>query len=412
MRAEELTEQKYRTRYITPLYKILKNPSLLLLSAITLLGAGLRLYRLSYQSFWEDELYSWWASSFTGPAMVIRVGVLPDIHPPGYQLLMYLVQRLGAEGELGLRLPSAVAGILAIPLLYWLGYKLYGPMEGLIAAALLAVLHFPIYYSQEARSYALVLLFVLLTAVLSLDLFSAKPQHLTPYLLLPAAIVLASLHYYGLLFVILLGGTAVFLTIRYRRDKMRLVLRLFGLVGAAYLLWLPGIITQLQISNRGLWITPPGNIVETFLALFYQFFNQRWLPAYLMLGLILVAVISRLKKRKTYKNLPNATLFLLLWLVIPFGMTYLFSVLVTPIFTYRNLIIILPAALLLAARGLTQIPPKWGQIGAASLLTGVLLWQVVGGDYYTAPHKTQFREAAAIIVNQEAEDALIIRVVP
>jgi uncharacterized membrane protein len=62
---------------------------------------------------------------------------------------------LGSE-EWVLRLPSALVGLLSIYLLYRLGSALFDRLTGLAAALLLAVSPFHVWYSQEARMYALV----------------------------------------------------------------------------------------------------------------------------------------------------------------------------------------------------------------------------------------------------------------
>ncbi|MCK5130921.1 MAG: glycosyltransferase family 39 protein [Candidatus Sabulitectum sp.] len=96
------------------------------------------------------------------PGEVISTGVAPDIHPPGYQILMFCIQRTIGNSETALRLPSAVAGILTIPVIYLLGRKLLNDSAGLLASAILAVAPIHIWFSQEARPYSIL---ILLTAI-------------------------------------------------------------------------------------------------------------------------------------------------------------------------------------------------------------------------------------------------------
>src|SRR5207247_1213703 len=65
-------------------------------------------------------------------------------------------------GEGGLRSLSALFGVATIPVAYLIGRELGSRGAGLITAALVAVNPMLIWYSQEARAYALL---VLLTAV-------------------------------------------------------------------------------------------------------------------------------------------------------------------------------------------------------------------------------------------------------
>ena len=64
------------------------------------------------------------------------------------------VQAFGT-GEVGLRLFSAVAGVATVPVVYAVGRTLASRRIGLVAAALAATSPYLVFYSQEARSYAL-----------------------------------------------------------------------------------------------------------------------------------------------------------------------------------------------------------------------------------------------------------------
>src|SRR6185295_17039198 len=65
-------------------------------------------------------------------------------------------------GEFGLRSVSAMAGVATVPVAYLLGAELSSRRAGIVAAALVAVNPMLVWYSQEARAYAL---FALLTAL-------------------------------------------------------------------------------------------------------------------------------------------------------------------------------------------------------------------------------------------------------
>lgn len=118
----------------------------ILLSALTLLAALLRLYQLGAESFWYDE--TWTA---TWAAQALR-DVVQIVNPFAY-LVAHLTMSL-SRSEFALRLGPALAGIALIPAVYLLGRQLYGRGEGLIAAGLLSVSAFAIYHGQDLRFYA------------------------------------------------------------------------------------------------------------------------------------------------------------------------------------------------------------------------------------------------------------------
>ena len=129
----------------------------LVLSLLSLLALGLRLIRLSYQPLWWDEGWSLYFAT-TGIRNMLELTAV-DIHPPLYYLLLHFWIRLFGPGVVSVRLLSVLVGTATVPLLYAAGRRLAGHRGGLLAAFLLAISPFHIYYSQEVRMYGLVTLF-------------------------------------------------------------------------------------------------------------------------------------------------------------------------------------------------------------------------------------------------------------
>jgi len=125
-------------------------------------GAGvLRFYGLARQGFWFDEASTALLVHLSPGQML---GLIPQTEstPPLYYLVAWIWTRGFGFGEAGLRSLSALAGVLVVPVAYGAAARLLGHRAGLIAAALTACNPLLIWYSQEARSYELL---VLLTGV-------------------------------------------------------------------------------------------------------------------------------------------------------------------------------------------------------------------------------------------------------
>ena len=115
------------------------------------------------QPLFGDELSTHWVVSAHGFFEVVSVVHADwEITPPLYFLLAWLTTIPDVSAEL-LRLPSLVAGIAVIPLVYLLGTRTVGRPAALVASALTALSPFMIFYSAEARSYQLMI--VLLAAL-------------------------------------------------------------------------------------------------------------------------------------------------------------------------------------------------------------------------------------------------------
>jgi mannosyltransferase len=133
---------------------------MLVVAALTAVGLGLRLALLG-QSLFADELSTWWIVSTHGLGGVVStVHSDAEITPPLYFVLAWLTTRLDLTPEL-LRLPSLVAGVATVPLTYLLGARTVGRPVGLVGATLVALSPFMLFYSTEARGYALAVALVL-----------------------------------------------------------------------------------------------------------------------------------------------------------------------------------------------------------------------------------------------------------
>jgi len=121
--------------------------------ALTLVSAALRLYRLPDKSIWYDEAFS--ISLGQLPMLDLLQAVIRlDPHPPLYYALLHFWLRIGSDPFV-VRLPSALLGALTIPLLYATGVRLVSRPAAFLAAALLTVAPFHVYWDQQARMYAL-----------------------------------------------------------------------------------------------------------------------------------------------------------------------------------------------------------------------------------------------------------------
>jgi mannosyltransferase len=134
-------------------------------AGLTALAAALRSPTLDLQSYHHDEVVT--ASRILGGGFWQAMGAVSSSEsaPPLYYALAWLWTQLTGTAEFGLRSLSALAGVAIVPVAYLLGAELRGRRAGIAAAALVAVNPMLVWYSQEARAYALL---ALLTAVAAL----------------------------------------------------------------------------------------------------------------------------------------------------------------------------------------------------------------------------------------------------
>jgi mannosyltransferase len=251
------------------------------LAALTVLAAVLRFYRLGQQGFWFDEANTALLVHFSPGKML---GLIPQSEstPPLYYCLAWVWARLFGYGETGLRSLSALAGVAVVPVAYGAGRKLVSVRAGLIAAALAACSPLLIWYSQEARSYELLVL-LSGTSLLAFAYLLERPSaRLAAAWVVASALALAT-HYYAILLVV---PAAAWLLVVHRRS--RVVQIAVGLVALCGLALIPLALSQ-NGTGRANWIAhaPLGRRVKEIVPQFVFGFGS---PAYGALEPIAVAL--------------------------------------------------------------------------------------------------------------------------
>jgi 4-amino-4-deoxy-L-arabinose transferase-like glycosyltransferase len=162
--------------------------------AATLVAAVLRCFRLGHQSLWIDEQFTRIAAGVPGP--LVWHDLLENVHGPLHALAVAGAAALGGSSEWVLRAPSAVAGVAMVPAMAWLARRWLGRDTVPAAVWLTAGSPFLVWYSQECRNYA----FVMLAAVLATASLLALHDRVTPlrtgrYVLCVLAGVLSNLSF-------------------------------------------------------------------------------------------------------------------------------------------------------------------------------------------------------------------------
>ena len=225
----------------------LKTPvqrSRILLAAVVLTGAVLRFVPLSEQSFSHDEAVT--VGRVLQPDLGDTLATVPESErtPHLYYLLAWIWTRAAGEGEFGVRSLSALFGTLMIPVAYFIGRSVGRARTGLVAAALVAVNPFLIYYSGDARAYALMALFSALS-VLGFARALGRARAVKSLLLWAFASALAvATHYFAAFLVV--AELVLLLALAPRRREVLAAACVPALAGAALV---PLAIEQSQVGG-------------------------------------------------------------------------------------------------------------------------------------------------------------------
>ena len=355
----------------------------LLLLLILLLAFVLRLYHLGYQSLWYDETVSVLLARKSLPALTAHTA--GDIHPPLYYYLLHFWIRLAGSSEFSLAFLSLAFGVLLIPLLFYLGRRLYGIKIGLLGALLLALSPFNLRYSQEVRMYTLGASLGLISLLFLLRLIrsQARPQRgCWAGYVLASALGLYTLYYFA--FLLLAQNLIVICWWLARWAKGKKWFSLLPWVSSQvgilllYLPWLPTAFRQATNPPVPPWRTFAGFAqvgVESWSALsFGQSVDPKVVWPLLLLAFALFALGTFSLFRAQVSDSWFVPLSLAGHTLLPIFLIYLFS-LIVPLFHVRYVFTYSPPFYLLLAVGLVRLSKK--------PLTALSLLLILGASAYS-----------------------------
>jgi hypothetical protein len=359
-----------------------------LVVTITAVGAVVRAARLGH-GFWSDEGVT---AAFTQRGFLDMVGLF-EKEPNGllYQLVAFPFARL-SESEWALRLPSVVAGILAVPALWWAGRELGQRRAALFASALLAVSPLAVFYSKEARPYAFVLLF----ACLSFGSLARATTRGGRAWWIAYAASLCALAYSNALAVVLLIVPHVALAATSSRSRRSWIVAVSG----AFVVTIPLVV--LLVNDRRnrdplYWLgaDDPADVVRVARLLL----GGNPVLVSLMIAALVLACIGLASGRARRSAAPTGdrrqVIAIVLWAAAPLVLGFLVSQ-VSPVLQARFLLVALPGVCLIVGVALDRLPAFVG----VSLLALALIASsgvVVHNHWIRSPVQEDWRAAMRTI---------------
>lgn len=380
---------------------------------LALLAFLLRLYRLRAPSLWVDELFTLQAVRTVGevdPGFLLR-----DLHGPLYTALCVLFSGM-LSGE-GLRLVSALAGALAVPVVYAWARRAAGESEAALAALLMALSPFAVWYGQELRNYSLVLLLAA-AFLLALEHWRGRDPGWRWFAGLVLVAWLGLLANLTFLLFLLGAGAALLVGAAGRRWRTLGWLALAAAAVAALALpWIVSFAEQMQpqrlVVDMPEWQEPPlrGETTFTPLALPYTIYalvwgfslgpslaELHWGPRQAMLDHApLVAALGLLAAGLViwgWWRSPGRRLEWLLLVAAVLGLASFLAIKNFKVYNVRYVCMVLPLLLLLIARGLLSLPRRIVRVGATAVVVALFTLSLAQHYWHPAYAKEDSRAAA------------------
>lgn len=226
-----------------------------MLAGLTVAAAVLRLL-LADQSLLGDELLTYAVVHRSNPGQVIdALNGSIESTPPLYYLLGWATGRLGHDPAL-IRVPSLVAGTLTVPAIGVLGAMLWSRACGLVAAAIVTLSPFALFYSVEARAYALVMV---LTTAATASLIIALRRGGRWWAVFALVAAAAMYTHYTAIFPLL--AQSAWSLVAFPRKRRPLLLSM-GAVALAFLAWTPWLEGRALGLIAAFYPLTPANVVK------------------------------------------------------------------------------------------------------------------------------------------------------
>ena len=399
---------------------IFSDKYLLLLTLITIIGFILRIYHLGKQSMWLDEAASF---GYIQDTLIDtwNKSVLAKQAP--LHMVILHIMTFFSSSEFSLRFPSVLFGTLTIPVTYFLGCRLFGKEEGIIGAFLLSISMMHLWYSQEARMYSQMVFFSLLSLYYFYNAIHSTSKRSWVLYVISSSLAFFSHYYAVFVFVpeVIYYVLSQVIFPLYKKESFSFrenlnfkyfTISMLGLLLATSPLLIPFI--QQSISRTS--GTPTWGIAQSLSfipTILIEFSTRSSSSSVIFILLLLIGLlVSGIYQRDQFA-------YLGVYIFIPLIASYILAAKMP--FSSRYLLFLLPAYLLLVARGITglayAIYPKNKKtsneksqrvfIGVIVLLI-LLITAPLISQYYSSTQKNDWRSLSPNLQNMTQEGDVVV----
>ncbi|MBM3435557.1 MAG: hypothetical protein FJY07_04985 [Bacteroidetes bacterium] len=362
----------------------------ILLGIIIIVGAILRFWDYSHLPFSFDEFSALFRTRFNNLSDLFEYGVkTTDTHPPGIQVFLYYWVKFFGESEMVVKFPFVHLGLLAIIMVFKVGRLWFNKTAGLFAAMFLAVLQYPITYSQFARPYISGLFFALLMVWFWTHVVfypdKKRIQNRTGFII--SAALCAYNHHFSLFLAGLAGISGFFFV---KKADLKSYLLTCGFIVLLYLPNLPIFFYQLQRGGVEGWLAKPDTefILDYFGYVLHFSITLYGLTAVIIVfGFVFIA-----------RNLRETNKFRILafsWFTVTYLAGYFYSVYVNAVLQYSVLIFAFPF-LVLFFFSFYRDTAYYFKIPVIAVFMAVAIYTLVTNrKHYQVQYQSAFKEILA-----------------
>ncbi len=307
------------------------------------LGSFFRLFHLDRLSYWYDELFAIVASSksFTGFVETM----MTETNPPLFQFLLWIWIQVFGNSQFSGRLFVASLSIVSLPLLFRFAYLNSNRHVALSFLTFLVFSSGAIYYSQEVRSYTLLILFSGVAYFIWLGILKGSNAKKTLFLFFLVSLLCSFTHYFGFIIINLMWLYLLLVIYLFRAQAKSFPIFLYILLNFFYLPEVYKLLFYIPKLNTVQWIPKPNlEIYIHFFSYIFYFISYKRIPILILFLISLVLPFFNFRKFKlsfysieTFRSIYVTSLYIIISLLIS---TFLISQ-NRPMVTSRNLLVLL-----------------------------------------------------------------------
>ena len=338
----------------------LSKKSIIIFSIFILIGVFLRTYQLNFESYWLDEMISYWVAdpSISFKETLIRRDEVEQT-PVLFDIILKMYLKLFSYSpEVGRHVP-VYFGVMSIPFIGILSYQISKNNSFLLTVFLASINVYLIGYSQEVRPYSLIFFLSIINLIFYYKIISENKTIIKKIIFFNLFIIFSvlTLSSHPFTFIILFSQiiNSIYFFLLFKK-KNYLFFFFFPFFFVIYFLFnLDYLISQLSYSE---YFLNHENWKFYYNYYFSRFFGSRIMGIIYLSTLIYLIITFR---KKIFYSLNNYLLLIFILIfsyVIPLSYGYI----KTPVLTDRYIIFVLIPILVLISSLIFEVKEKKIQI--------------------------------------------------
>lgn len=385
---------------------------------ILALSLFLRIFLLDFESLWLDEGSSIKFAKLSIPELIKSSQA--DGNPPLYYLILHFWIKIFGDSEFSVRFLSVIFGMLVVVAVYWFCFEFWGREVAIFSSFITGISVFQIFYSQEARMYALLCLLSIISFLYFVKILrQGEFKHYVFYALTNILLLYTHLYAFFTIFAQL-----IFVAFQ-KRKRLKVFLTLLSI---SFLFFIPRFlivvkqVDEILISGK-FWLPRPDfiDVLKTLIQFagatypmprdeFGNVILSRFIIEYLSSAILLLIMLAMVilsifnfkgfnhEKREIY-------VIFWLWFIVPILVPFVLSQFLTPFYFTRYAIASSVAFYCLASIGFENYNGRFKRY----IVYVVLFLSAINlGWYYGKTNKEKWREAVKFIEERASKGDLII----